>query len=446
MQKASFYQLLVLTAGTIAPFALWGHSYGPAPRVTGAPGDNARACVACHAGTLNSGTGSVSIVLPGGAVYTPGVKQRITVRVADATQQRWGFELTARLNSDPEKSQAGDLLPVDNFTQVICEDASPKPCVAGGPTFITHTAIGSRPGQRNGASYQFDWMPPATNAGPVTLYVAGNAANGNNANTGDLVYTSSVVVTPALAAAPAINATGGVVSSATYSSVPMTANSWGTIYGSDLSVTSRSWNDGDFEAGTMPFSLDGVSVMLVQFGAPRLAYVGYVSPTQINFVLPADLAAAAVQVQVKNPAGISKQVPLAIQANAPQLFTIDGKYVWGVHSNGGVLGKAGLLASTSTTPAAPGETITIYGTGLGATNPAQVAGQVAAQSTPLATPPQVTIGGESATVVSGAVVTGTAGVYQLAVQVPASAQNGDLPVVVTLGTTGSAATQLTVQR
>src|SRR6476619_2329956 len=78
----------------------FAHSYGPAPRVTGAPGDNPRACTLCHSGSgLNSGQGSVKIVLPGGAFYIPGVKQRVTVQVADPDQRRWGFELTARLNS-----------------------------------------------------------------------------------------------------------------------------------------------------------------------------------------------------------------------------------------------------------------------------------------------------------------------------------------------------------
>src|SRR5262249_37712930 len=112
-----------------APNGAFAHSYGPAPRVTGAPGDNARACTQCHTtNALNSGSGSVKLTLPSGAVYIPGVKQRVTIEVADPNQRRWGFELTARLNSDLEKGQAGDFTPVDNQTQVICEDYGPKPC------------------------------------------------------------------------------------------------------------------------------------------------------------------------------------------------------------------------------------------------------------------------------------------------------------------------------
>jgi len=39
-------------------------------------------------------------------------------------------------------------------------------------------------------SFVFDWTPPATDQGSVTLYVSANAANGNGNETGDKAYTS----------------------------------------------------------------------------------------------------------------------------------------------------------------------------------------------------------------------------------------------------------------
>src|SRR5262245_24541539 len=103
MKTTRFFGLVAMLTG-VAPIAVYAHSYGPAARVTGAPGDNPRACTACHIGSaLDSGSGSVKILLRSGAVYVPGVRQRITVQVADPTQRRWGFEMTARLNSDLEK-------------------------------------------------------------------------------------------------------------------------------------------------------------------------------------------------------------------------------------------------------------------------------------------------------------------------------------------------------
>jgi uncharacterized protein (TIGR03437 family) len=433
MQKLSPYRFLgLLIVAGIVPIGTFGHSYGPAPRVTGAPGDNAKACTQCHSSSaLNSGTGSVKIVLQSGPFYVPGVKQRVMVQVADPVQKRWGFEFSARLNSDLANGQAGTLASVDNMTQVICEDNAPVPC-ATAVTFITHTSAGTRNGTTGGATFQFDWTPPATNAGPVTFYVAGNAANGDFNLTGDLIYTSNVQLAPAIAAVPTV---ANIFSAATSAAGPLAPNSWVTIFGSNLGATTRGWADSDFVNGQIPFSLDGVSVLLFQFGSPRLAYVGYVSPTQINFLIPSDMNTnGPVTVVVRNPAGANTAVPITLQANAPQLFTLDGTRVTGTHANGTLLGK--------TSAAAPGETIVVYGTGLGATSPALTAGQVPTVAASLATLPQVTIGGLAATVSFAGVVAGTGGVYQINVQVPAAAPNGDLPLIVQVGTATSAATSI----
>lgn len=435
----------LMLVSILFPAGAFGHSYGPAPHLAAAPGESPRACTQCHAGNaLNSGAGSVRILLASGAVYIPGVKQRLMVHVADPVQKRWGFELSARLDSDPQKTSAGDFAAVDNQTQTICEDNAPKPC-ATGPTFVTHTSAGTRSGTTGGATFQVDWTPPATNAGTVTLYVAGNAANADGKLTGDFIYTSSVQLTPAIPSAPAISASS-VVNAATGLAGPVAPNSWATVYGSNLGVTARSWSGGDFVNGGIPFSLDGVSVLLTQFGAPRLAYVGYVSPNQINFLLPSDLFAAATTMQVRNPAGITAPVPLTVQANAAQVFTLDGKNVLATHADGSFVGRAGLVASVTSSPAAPGETITVFATGLGGTSPALIPGQLPSAPAGLATLPQATIGGAPATVVSGGIAPGVAGEYQLSIQVPANAASGDLPLVIQVGTASTVPVVVTVQK
>ncbi len=433
---------LALSAG-ILPVGTFAHSYGPPARVTGAPGDSSRACTLCHTGVLNSGAGSVTILLQSGPFYIPGVKQRIAVQVSDPVQRRWGFELTARLNSDLEDGQAGDFTPVDNMTQVICEDYGPKPC-ASGVSFVEHTSAGTRNGTTGGVTFQFDWTPPAADVGPVTFYVAGNAANGDGTDVGDLIYTSSVQLSPADPVAPVVTA-GSVVNGATFVAGAVAPNSWATIYGSNLGVTTRSWTDSDFVDGGIPFSIDGVSVFLNQFGAPRKAYVGYVSPTQVNFLLPSDLIVTATTVQVRNPAGISAAVPITIQANAPQVFTLDGKNAFATHMDGALIGPMGLLPSISTTPAAAGEVIEVYCTGMGATNPALIPGQLPTSAATPNTPPQVTIGGGMATVSSAGVVPGAAGLYQMTVQVPLGAVNGALAFIIQVGTASSAPAAIAVQ-
>lgn len=193
---------LVLTAGLAV-----ARSNGPGGRFTGAPGDSV--CTQCHTTSpLNSGKGAVSIAYPGGAAYQPGATYRIKVQVRDPEQQRWGFQFTARLASSPAVANAGDLRSVDDYTRVICQDNTAKPC---GDTnqiqLIMQNVAGSRNGQKDGADFEFDWTAPAAGAGAVSFYVAGNAANGNGNNQGDLIYTSSLSLNeaparPALAVPP----------------------------------------------------------------------------------------------------------------------------------------------------------------------------------------------------------------------------------------------------
>jgi uncharacterized protein (TIGR03118 family) len=175
---------------------LQAHSAGPDPRYAGAPGDNLGACTFCHRGqALNSGPGNVKILLPSGNSYTPGVTQHIMVQVSDPQQRRWGFQMSARLKSNQVSGQAGDFNPTDGFTQVICDNSRPKPCSADALVqFIEHTSAGTRLGVTGGATFEFDWTPPAADAGNVVFYVAANAANGDFSSTGDHIYTSSLEI------------------------------------------------------------------------------------------------------------------------------------------------------------------------------------------------------------------------------------------------------------
>lgn len=197
--------LILITAAAAA-----GRSNGPAFRATGAPGDNPLACTQCHnTFPLNSGKGSVRIVFPAGAEYKAGATYRLKVQVRDPDQVRWGFQLTARLASDPAAAQAGDLVPVNDQVRVVCQDGAAKPCGPGNPIqLIMHTAAGTRNGTASGVDFEFDWTAPPAGAGPVAFYAAGNAANGNGNNQGDYIYTSSLTVSEERAPAVTVPETG----------------------------------------------------------------------------------------------------------------------------------------------------------------------------------------------------------------------------------------------
>jgi uncharacterized protein (TIGR03118 family) len=244
MNRKLGWSLLALFTTTGLAFAF---SRGPLPRYTGAPGDNQAACTACHTGTLNSGKGSVRVVFPGAAQYKGGTTYRLKVEIRDPEQQRWGFELTARLASNLEKGQAGDLNSSDGNTRVICENNAAKPCPAEQSVqFVEHVAAGTRNGTPDGVDFEFDWTAPATGSGPVTFYVAGNAANGNGNNQGDHIYTNSFSVTeasstPALVVPPTAYAVRGLVTDLTGDWADHIDHNLANPWGISMSPTSPFW-------------------------------------------------------------------------------------------------------------------------------------------------------------------------------------------------------------
>jgi uncharacterized protein (TIGR03437 family) len=80
-------------------------------------------------------------------------------------------------------------------------------------------------------------------------------------------------------------------------------------------------------------------------------------------------------------------------------------------------------------PAKPGEYLIIYLAGMGATNPGVASGAVSPLA-PATLQPTVTVDGQTAAVIYAGLTPGSVGLYQINFQVPASAQTGDLNVVV----------------
>jgi uncharacterized protein (TIGR03437 family) len=211
---------------------------------------------------------------------------------------------------------------------------------------------------------------------------------------------------------------------------PFASGAWVTIFGTNLSKTTRIWGTGDFGGGNLPQSLDGVSVKIN--GKP--AYVYYISPTQLNVLAATDSMTGSVSVQVTTAAGASL-IAAAVKAEAaPAFFPFDRlsrKYIAALNSDNSYSGPAGLFGTALTTrPARPKEIVQLYATGFGATSPAYPDGQVLTTSYPLAVTPRVTIGGQAAVVQYAGLV--GPGLYQLNVLVP-KLSDGDQAVVIDLG-------------
>jgi uncharacterized protein (TIGR03437 family) len=354
--------------------------------------------------------------------YTPGVQQKLTLVINVSGVEAWGFEMTARLSSDTTNGQAGTFSPVDGNTQVICEDGRPRPsggCPSSAPVeFIEHTVQGT---QNN--TFTFDWTPPATNMGNVEIYVAANASTGPPPS-GANIHLKHYTLTPqAITTNAPVIAPNGVVNGASFQP-GIAAGSWGTIEGASLSTTTRSWKTSDFVNGTgLPTSLDGVSVTV----DGKAAYVEFISPTQINFVAPADSNLGPVSVQVTHNGVTSNTVTAQLQSLAPACFLFAGKYAAATHVNFSPAASSSLFSTA--TPAKPGEAIILWGTGFGPTSPQDNIGQLTNDDPAVTTPPMVTVGGVQAQVLGAVRSPGFAGLYQIAIQVPSSLSDGDHAIV-----------------
>jgi uncharacterized protein (TIGR03437 family) len=156
-------------------------------------------------------------------------------------------------------------------------------------------------------------------------------------------------------------------------------------------------------AGSVPQSLGGVTVIAGQQFMPLF----FVSPGQINFQIPGgiELGPQALTVSAQGQPNI--QATFQVVRNAPGLFqqTIDGAAF-------GLVYHADGSAVTQSAPAQIGETITLYGTGFGPTNPPRVEG-FALPSSPvygIVDPVNVTAGSVTAPAVSSYALAGSIGV------------------------------------
>ena len=138
----------------------------------------------CHDdGEVNSGSGSVTIEAP--RLYTPGEAVEFTIRVEEDGRQTFGFQVAVKAVSDTMDfhEHVGTLDVVDAAITHFIPVAFPN--------YITHTEDGIDQNE-----WTVRWVAPADETRPVTIYAAGNAADGDGTDQGDHIYTTSSTMTP----------------------------------------------------------------------------------------------------------------------------------------------------------------------------------------------------------------------------------------------------------
>ncbi len=208
---------------------------------------------------------------------------------------------------------------------------------------------------------------------------------------------------------------GGLTNGATFAA-GAAPNTWISVFGADLASTTQSWNPSTANGAVLPTNVGGTEVYV---GGVRAA-ISYVSPTQVNALVPAIPDRGWVPVEVRANGQPSEAGYLWIADRAPAFFMYSpqgGKYPAAQHGNADPVGPAGLLPRAR--PAKALEAIAIYATGFGATTPNADPSRFFTGALPLANLEKlsVTVGGLNAVVEYAGLV--APGLYQINIKLAA---------------------------
>ena len=163
--------------------------------------------------------------------------------------------------------------------------------------------------------------------------------------------------------APAYSA-ASIVNSATWEAGVFAPNSLATIFGSNLAYSTASVLPSHVASGAMPNTLAGVRVYVD--GITASLY--YVSPNQINFVIPSRLLPGESEVWIAREGTSGPTVRIKLSEAVPAVFRNGADWILATRVSGEVISRS--------SPARPGEWIVLYATGLGRTDPDVVDGRL----------------------------------------------------------------------
>jgi uncharacterized protein (TIGR03437 family) len=233
-------------------------------------------------------------------------------------------------------------------------------------------------------------------------------------------------VAPGFSGAAPFISPAGVVNAASLAPVgsPVSPGEYVSLFGVGLAPA-----QGQASAFPIPTSLEGVSVSVTAANGTFPAPLNFVSTGQINLLVPYELTGSSATFQVTALGSPSNSVTVPLAATAPGIFTQD--------SSGGGTGvflHANFSLITGASPAARGETILIFMTGLGAVKPSVLdgaAGPPGPNTANVQATLSVLMDNIASTVSYQGLAPGFAGLYQVNVTVPTTVSPGPLvPVAI----------------
>jgi uncharacterized protein (TIGR03437 family) len=202
----------------------------------------------------------------------------------------------------------------------------------------------------------------------------------------------------------------GIVNGASFAT-GLAPNTIVSLFGTNLSWDTQVVQASDISGGVMPTSLGNVEVYFE--GWP--AYLYFVSPLQINFLVPSSLLPGAFQFWVDRQGTRGPIVTVTLQNAAPAMFQYPAGTAIATHIDGSLV--------SGNAPATAGEIVTLWATGLGNTIPELEDGALPDDIQWLSQLSQfaVQINGaalDASAILYAGVAPGYAGLYQVNVQLP----------------------------
>jgi uncharacterized protein (TIGR03437 family) len=225
-------------------------------------------------------------------------------------------------------------------------------------------------------------------------------------------------------------AVSGAVNGASFSA-PVAPGSIATLFGTNL-AGSRAQASG----APLPATLGDIDAVTI---GGRAAPLFFVSGNQINVQIPFEAAPGTVNVTVTRGGQTSAARAVTVAPASPGIFTM------GQSAQGAILNAKGALVDRNA-PAAAGEIVQVYCTGLGATMPAVGTGAAATVAAPVNLPVTALVGNAPAKVLFAGLAVGFVGLYQVNVEIPSGLPaSAAAPLVLTSNGIASNSVTLAVQ-
>jgi len=319
---------------------------------------------------------------------------------------------------------AGNLFIVDTVNQRIRKVSAGTITTIAGTGTLGYAGDGGSPLQA-----QFNYPFAITMDPTGNLYIGDAVNNRIRKITGVAVGTApSIMVTSA--GVGVTNAASFQTGIAPGGIITIFGTGLGAKAGQTLIASGSPW----------PAKLGSTSVTMNGTTAPIYYVLNQNGTEQISVEAPWSLAGVnSASVVVSTSTGASTPQTVAVLGGQPGIFLLDAASSGSTHVNGSIV--------TASSPAARGETVVMYLTGMGAVSN-QPASGVAASTTTLsytALTPTVSIGGFNAAVSFSGLTPGLIGTYQINVAVPSAVPSGLLQATVAANGVTSNTAKIAVQ-